>query len=126
MRFKKFRGTLGLAGRRKTSEVKFFEVRDAGTFMPVLGLRPIPKSAADLYLCHRAGFVGARVVCLIPLERKDWTWDPHKWPSRTLSVAHEYIQRFWSTLPSGSVIDVEFILGITKTPKQSESVEWPL
>lgn len=108
------------------SEVKFFEVRDAGTFMPVMAVRPIPQSAGDLYLCHRAGFVGARVVCLFPLEKDNWTWDPHKWSSRTLTVAHEYITKFWSTIPSGGVVDVEFILGITTEPKQSESVEWPL
>jgi len=34
--------------------------------------------------------------------------------------AHKYIKEHWDELRSGSVVDVEFILGESKEPKASE------
>jgi hypothetical protein len=34
--------------------------------------------------------------------------------------AHNFIQAQWDTLTTGDVVDVEFILGETLEPKQSE------
>jgi hypothetical protein len=109
------------------SEVKFFELRDAMTFMPVMAVRPDSEFVEDRYLLARAGFQAPRdYVLLIPLERNDWTWDHHVWRSRTLAVAHEHLLKFWDETPTGSVIDVEFLLGLRDVPKLSERVDYPL
>ena len=40
--------------------------------------------------------------------------------SRTMQVAHLYIEEHFAKLNSGDVVDVEFIMGLTKQPKISE------
>lgn len=46
--------------------------------------------------------------------------DPYSWGGRTYPVAHNYIIEKWAELKDGDVVDVEFILGETTQPKQSE------
>ena len=42
---------------------------------------------------------------------------------RTYHVAHLYVQQHWDEITSGDVVDVEFVLGETDAPKESEIVE---
>jgi hypothetical protein len=109
-------------------ETKTFEVRDSGTFMPVLAIRLNPACEEDRYLLGRAGFGTrpedqGRYVVLVALEKDEATYDSHKWlanGTRTLHVAHDFIRDHWSDLPSGAVVDVEHILGERITVKISE------
>jgi hypothetical protein len=122
---------------------KTFEVRDRGTFIPMLGVMidlnpmldamidpPDPEAAkADVYLLRRAGYgFNQRLVILTNLAGGDniATYDPHDWSSRTRIVAHAYIAEHWYGLPSGSVIDVEYILKEADQPKVSEREEHQL
>lgn len=99
-------------------EIKLFEVRDSATFIPVIG---ITISGADGYLARRAGF-GSRCIYLIHMTSNHCTYDPYDWGNRTMRVAHEHIEAEWDTLQSGDVIDVQYILGETTSPKESEEV----
>jgi hypothetical protein len=39
-------------------EVKALEVRDAGTFCPVICIRPVPTNEGQRYLLRRDGYTG--------------------------------------------------------------------
>lgn len=101
-------------------ETKLFEIRDSATFIPAIGIR---IEGNDGYLARRAGF-GAPCVYLIHLAGERCAYDPYNWDggSRTMCVAHQYIEENWATLNSGDVVDVQFILKETAQPKQSEQV----
>lgn len=108
-------------------QAKTIEIRDRGTFIPVLVVRMDPDDQADRYLLFRAGFgedtgVQASYVLLIRIEGKtEAHYDDLEWPNqRTLGVAHRYIIEHFDSLPTGSVVDVEFILGESEAPKVSE------
>jgi len=78
-------------------------------------------------LLLRAGFDSITAcVILVHLNcagiNRNATYDPYAWGDRTFFVAHQYIERNWGSLESGEVLDVEYILGESKTPKVSERV----
>lgn len=109
------------------NEVKFFEVRDAATFMPVMAVRCNTSDGMERFLLGRAGFQKPEeYVFLVPLEKETWAYDCYRWGSRTLQVAHEWLNANWAAARSGSVIDVEFIIGLRGTPKVSERYEEPI
>lgn len=114
-------------------KAKVLEVRDRGTFIPVLCVDINPDvvsisgnavtDEAQRYLMRRVGYPcnGEPVIMLTALnggERADC--DPHSWRGRTYPVAHDYIASHWDELNDGDVIDVECILGETDEPKKSE------
>jgi hypothetical protein len=109
---------------------KLFEVRDAGTFIPVIATRLMAAVSdyndnvlqAEEYLIRRAGFSSeSDDVFLARLTDFKGCYDPSMWEDkRTMLNAHKYIKEHWEELRSGSVVDVEFILGESKEPKQSE------
>lgn len=106
-------------------QVKTFEIRDRATFLPVLAVKLVGQNPQDDYLLRRAGYPPSderSFVLLTGLNSPDKsTYDPYDWGSRTRAFAHEYIIKNWETLQSGAVIDVEFIVGETTTPKVSEA-----
>lgn len=112
-------------------ETKTFELRDSATFIPVLATRLNPACEADRFLFGRAGYSPHAVVqsSYILLCRFDGgvgqcSCDPYDWSgSRTMTIAHQYMTQNWNKLTSGQVLDVEFIIGITSAPKESESVK---
>ncbi len=108
---------------------KTFEVRDRATFIPVLAVKLEPGCEGDRYLFGRAGygiFPEAQrrfvTVCRVDGGEGFATSDPHAWTShsRTMTLAHKHIEAHFDELPSGAVVDVEFLLGETPAPKQSE------
>lgn len=106
--------------------VKFFEVRDSGTFIPVVAIlvEPWTPDEKDAYLIRRSGWISDSGVILCRLEcagtDRNATYDCYAWGNRTLTTAHDFIALNWPTLNSGDVIDVQFILGETQEPKHSE------
>lgn len=106
-------------------QTKCFEIRDAGTFIPVICIWPVPDNEEQRYLLRRDGYRGdpsENCVIYIDAQCRNVAYDPYDWPanSRTHRVAHHYIRQNWHTLVDGDVIDVEFILGESSTRKQSE------
>lgn len=101
---------------------KLFEVRDKSTFMPVMATKTEGTTIKELYLFHRAGYSQyASLIIVTRLEEPQSTYSPYDWRgSRTMQEAHKYIQDHFDKLVSGAVIDIEFILGETDTPKISE------
>jgi hypothetical protein len=110
-------------------EVKCLEIRDAGTFVPVICLHPVPDNEAQRYLLRRDGYRGndsEGCIIYINAQCRGVSYDPYNWPvnPRTHRVAHEYIRLNWTTLKDGDIVDVEFILGKTTQPKISERMEF--
>lgn len=108
-------------------EVKCLEVRDDGTFIPVICIRPVPVNEEQRYLLHRDGYRGDSTescIIFIDAQCRGVAYDPYDWPrsSRTKAHAHLYITEHWTELKDGDVVDVEFILGETKQKKVSERV----
>lgn len=106
-------------------EVKCLEIRDEGTFIPVICIRPVPENEGQRYLLRRDGYRGdpsERCIILIDAQCRGCSYDPYDWTgSRTKCIAHQYIQEKWHTLSDGDVVDVQFILGETPAPKVSET-----
>lgn len=114
-------------------EVKTFEVRDAGSFIPCIAIRLNPATEKDRYLIGRAGYgqhakdQGEFIIFGRLRADSVFQYDALSWNDRTMKKAHEYVAENFSTmingavLESGAVIDVEFLLGITSEPKKSES-----
>lgn len=69
---------------------------------------------------------GSFSVVLMKLSDQRATSDAYEWNSRTMQVAHDYVWNNFDSLCDGDVVDVEFILGITKTAKVSERETAPL
>lgn len=109
---------------------KLFEVRDAGTFIPCIGISTdlndidAPVTEEERYLIRRCGY-GDRCIIFGRLDGSDFSHDPYnrKANPRTLQVAHAYVEENWDLLDSGQVICVETILGERETPKTSERLE---
>jgi len=107
-------------------EVKCLEVRDDGTFMPVICIRPVPDNEAQRYLLRRDGYCGdstERCIIFIDVQCRGVSYDPYDWPAnqgRTKHYAHDYITKNWASLKDGDVVDVEFIRGERRAPKASE------
>jgi hypothetical protein len=124
---------------------KTFEVLDAGTFVPAVGILCEPllmptgneildATQADSYLLARAGYAHpshdrhSRCVIFTRLDGHATNiapYDPLEWGrNRTMGTAHAYVREHWDELQSGEVIDVEVILGLSKTPKTSERLSY--
>jgi hypothetical protein len=106
-------------------EVKTLEIRDEGTFIPVICIRPVPDNEAQRYLLRRDGYRGndtERCIIMIDAQCRGVAYDCYDWPQRTKRVAHDHIAEHWHELKDGDVIDIQYILGETAEPKQSERI----
>lgn len=105
-------------------EVKCLELRDAGTFIPVICIHPVPDSEGQRYLLRRDGYTGSELehcIIMIDAQCRGAAYDPYDWKdTRTRRTAHDFIQKNWDSLRDGDVIDVQFILGETGQRKISE------
>jgi hypothetical protein len=105
-------------------EVKFFEVRDSMTFIPVYAVRFEQEGdGSDEEYLLRAGGWGrlGTATYLTTISEARTGYNPHAFGSaRTLGRAQAYIEHRWDSLRSGEVIDIEFLENETSEPKESE------
>jgi hypothetical protein len=105
---------------------KLFEIRDAGTFIPVMATLLTSDIYEEAYLIGRAGYqnyVDPTSIMVTRLHDCLSANDPYEWTNRTMYTAHQYIESHFHDLKTGDVIDVQFILGETSVPKVSERLE---
>jgi hypothetical protein len=106
-----------------TSRLKFFELRDRGTFIPIVCVLMEASNAKDAFLLTRSGYstYGPPLVLLSRCSGGGRAhYDPYAWGDRTFTCAHEYITDRWDDLSSGCVVDVQFILGESERPVEPE------
>ena len=104
-------------------QIKLMEIRDRATFIPVVAIKLVPRAEEERYLLGRAGYSAGRDYILLSRitgDKNVTCCDPYAWGDRTMTVAHDYLEKHWDALYSGQVIDVEYILGETASPKKSE------
>src|SRR3954466_613529 len=103
---------------------KLFEVRDEGTLIPVMAIKMTPHDEREWLLLLRAGYGPDSValessVMLINLNTgfrfTVLGTDSHT-SGRTLKLAGRHIDLYFDSLFSGSVIDVQYLLGETSVP----------
>ena len=95
--------------------IKFFEIRDTATCIPILAIRAKSDYYPEEQLFARAGFGDAPIcIILVHLSEMDAEYDWSKWYTRTLKIAHRYIEKFWEKLQSGMTIDVAPYFGETE------------
>jgi hypothetical protein len=110
----------------ETIEVKLFELRDKGTFIPLMcvkvpGGRRMTGYDRECWLVRRAGWVesgGVYVIHMTSTQRCHY--DAFEWGDRTFFNAHQFIEKNWNELPNGALIDVRHILGETDSPCETE------
>jgi hypothetical protein len=114
-------------------QVKILELRDAGTFIPIVAIDMNPENESQRWLLWRRGYPcdGVPNIAIFHANANgDPVWnDPYGWGggARTYPVAHDWIIKNWHELADGDVVDVEWILHETEEPKVSERVsegEW--
>ena len=111
------------------------EIRDRATFIPALvvcGTVGGIVGTPDCYLLRRVGWASPETeFCFfMPLSsnpgnrcaQESYEWGDN---NRTFTVAHEWLIEHWRDVNPGDVIDVEFILGETDKPKESERLRAP-
>ena len=108
-------------------EVKLFELRDEGTHIDIIAIKPLARDMREMYLLGHAGYGvtltdQSKYVLLGYLHGGQLLhYNAYKWDDvRTMSVAHSYIIKAWDELVSGQVIDVRVILGETTEPAESD------
>jgi hypothetical protein len=106
-------------------ETKLFELRDYGTFIPLLCIKPSSTSgtAFEAKMAWRYGYKDSRAVIVTHMSdpNRGCKVDPYDWGDRTFQTAHLYIEEHWDELRSGALIDVRFILGESIAPCESEA-----
>lgn len=106
-------------------KIKILEIRDSGTFIPVVAIDMNPENQEQFYYLRRLGFPcdGKPNIAIFHADcggQSVWN-DPYGWGgARTYPVAHNWIIQNWHSLSDGFVVDVEFILGETDKVKLSE------
>jgi len=117
--------------------VKTLEVRDRGTFIPVLAIKLVSRDEAEHYLLRRAGYSSSAIdaaridlepyVILVKLVDVEAQYDSFCWSNRrTMTTAHQFIIENFDALQSGQVVDVEFISGESQHPKTAERLSHPM
>ena len=106
---------------------KLFEVRDRGTFIPMLAVQCDPADENERYLLAHAGFgkdaatQRGYVLCgEIDSGKFKMSYDPLDFPDGTLRQAVEHIQANFHALVSGGVIDAEFLRRERTLPRRPE------
>jgi len=104
-------------------QTKYFEMRSPGTCVPLIATRVMTVSynmlsdevSERVYkLLKRAGYgQGSQNLVLITflIGSVKAEYDPYKWPTNDMRIAHIYIEENWDSLKTGDLIDVEKILG---------------
>lgn len=117
--------------------LKYVEIRDVGTTIPAVCFRPsaiynysgafnpiVGKVVS--YGLERTGYSRHnQCVVLMRLDDCRAKNDPYEWgnSSRTMTAAHAWIDENFDRINHGDVVDVQFILGQTNTPKISEALQ---
>lgn len=118
-------------------ETKLLEIRDHGTCLVAVCMRPWPvmfDNAGDEtqrklasrweQMLWRYGYKENRCVIMFRLSNPDRGCqnEPYGWGDRTMKAAHGYIEAHWEEIAPNEVIDVRVILGEAEDPAPSEFI----
>lgn len=102
-------------------DTKMLEIRDSMTYIAVACVKLKSDNALERYHLHRAGFgEDTDLLEVIKLDGGEAHYDAFDWGSARMREAHRYIEANFDKLNTGDVVDIQYILGETQTPKKSE------
>jgi len=106
-------------------ETKLFELRDHGTFIPLLCIKVsrLNENPFEAKMAWRYGYSdnGSIIVTHLAVPERGCHADPFEWRDRTFHTAHLHVAANWDKLRSGDLIDVRILLGETTEPCASEA-----
>lgn len=109
--------------------VKYIEIRDRMTAIPAMIIKPsVTERQDERYLARSVG-CSDHTVYLLKLSDGKCHYDPYTWSTcdgRTMKIAHTYCVDHFDEIQSGDVIDVEYVLGESKTKKIAQFLELSL
>lgn len=109
------------------SITKFFEIRDSGTCLPLMVTKLLPINSDEDWLIKRGVGSSPYPIYLVTyLARCISQIDVYNWGevgARTVKLAHQYIESNFEMLTTGSVIDIQVLIGETSISKISENPE---
>lgn len=104
---------------------KMFEIRDECTCITAIAIKTEPENLNEHAHFRRGGWGSDSVILIKSNGETRAEYDPFAWRkdgTRTMFQAHLYIQEHFDELENFSVIDVQYILGETENPKQSDLI----
>jgi hypothetical protein len=110
-------------------ETKMFEVRDVGTHIVVVATAIKADLVPEKNLLRACGYDatgnGSYSLILTKINTTPPTshCDAYSWGSRTMTHAHLHIAKEFFSLPTGSVVDVAYLLGERDKPARSSNTE---
>jgi hypothetical protein len=104
-------------------KTKMLEIRDRHTYLAVIATKTCGSTALERYHFKRRGYSRNSVMVTRLVDTRTASY-PYEWGTctRTMHVAHKYIEDNFDELTTGDVVDVEYILGETQTKKISEAL----
>jgi hypothetical protein len=103
--------------------MKYLEIRDRATRIDVIAVIAEPTDCVGSFYLRSNGYEDP-VIFIMRMNDGKGSSCPYSWDnnSRTMRLAHQYIEKHYHKLSSGDVVDIEFITGETTTKKTSERV----
>ena len=104
---------------------KIFEIRDGSFYIPVLATATNMENCDYLVEAYHWKYANYKqysplvIVTQINSNPLKSAYSPDEWTSKTMQIAHEYIEENFNDLKSGAVIDIQYILGETNTKRKS-------
>lgn len=97
-------------------EVKLFKIYDRCTEIRAIAIRMVSDNDREHNILRASGYSNSPICTLVSMLNSSCAtaYESYAWEdrgSRTMSVAHEYIDDNWNSLITGDSIDVEKILG---------------
>ena len=101
--------------------MKVLEIRDRATYIPVVAFKTAGESDAEQSLFKSVGLTNEHLI-LVKLSDCTANYSSFRWDrqSRTMRVAHDYINAHWNNIKSGDVVDIEYILKETVSKKMPQ------
>lgn len=101
---------------------KIVEIRDRATFIPALAMRMVPENDLQKVLFQQIGYRSSSNPCILLMSleapwhsaRSSDEWQERS--GRTMSVAHQWIEKHYDSIVDCQVVDVEYILGEVEHP----------
>lgn len=104
-------------------KTKIVEIRDCGTCITAIAIKTEGQSSKEFQFFKRGGWGPNSIILIKTNGETVANYDPFAWRAngtRTMFEAHKYLEEHFDVLPDNTLIDVEYILGESHTPKQSE------
>jgi len=91
-------------------QLKMFEIRGKGESITVLGIKLQSNNLNERYQLTRLGFKpSSNRILLAKINSQGSETKPNAWNNEVMQLGHRYIQKNYSALPTGCIIDTLYL-----------------